>query len=59
MICPTEFRRRRRAYGVRVPTEEISAHLACGWRLADPDEAYHREPFAMLAPPAALREVAA
>jgi hypothetical protein len=46
-----EFRARHRAYGVAVPLTEVSPLLACGWRLADPEEAYHDYPVVMLTPP--------
>lgn len=36
----TAFREHHRAYGLLIPIEEVSAHLACGWRLADPEEVY-------------------
>jgi hypothetical protein len=49
------FRARHRAYGLAVPHAEVSSLLACGWRLADPEEAYHSYPFVVLTPPSDLR----
>lgn len=34
------FRQARRNYGLRVPLADVPAHLACGWRLAEPDLAH-------------------
>lgn len=56
-MTAADFRRRHRAYGLAVPLAEVSPLLACGWRLADPDEAYHAYPFVVLTPPADARSL--
>jgi hypothetical protein len=44
------FRQRRRASGVFIPIEEVSAHLACGWRVAE-DVATSAPHELLMAPP--------
>jgi hypothetical protein len=45
------FRQAHRAYGVRLPIEEVPAHLACGWRLADFGDAFLPHDELILRPP--------
>lgn len=49
-MTAADFRRRQ-------PLAEVSPLLACGWRLADPDEAYHAYPFVVLTPPPDARSL--
>jgi hypothetical protein len=49
------FRLRRRDWGVFIPIEEVSAHLACGWRVAE-DVATSAPHELLMAPPPKMDE---
>jgi hypothetical protein len=54
-MSPAEFRQRHRAYGWRVPVDDVPAHLACGWRIVE-DIALSAPHELLMAPPPATLE---
>ncbi len=48
-----------RARGVWISIDEVPAHLACGWSIADLETAFRREDVVLMRPPERLEAEAA